>query len=217
MKTFLIIFIIVSSALSAIFLNTQESLQDKPIKQTKSQPQTLKSQVNENLNLVRSISKEGNLTQALLFQTSSSQIQKILQDKNKISDKFIHKYEQVQQTVNALAQNIALNHPKLSINIQTMNQKQTKFDKKIKSIGLAELKKSWTDAKKAYQYYLRNPNDNTYKKYEKNYTTSKAIITELYLDDEDEEYLFDYLAKQYFVRLDIQVSYGYGSSSYKII
>ena len=195
MKTFFIVLILISSALAAIFMNI-ESPQEKIQKNvSEKESSTLQARINQNLSLMRRITKEADIKQSYLFKLNSDFLMQALEGKPFLSKEFIGEYEELNNIVNQTAQSIQTNTPHLYQDIHIMEAHIEKFDKKIKSIGLSELKINWYAMQKSYRQFLREPNVHELKNYQSKLIQTKKIITELYLDDEDETYLFEFLAR----------------------
>jgi len=77
------------------------------------------------------------------------------------------------------------------------------FNRRMGSIGLRELLHSWRELSRIKGRFVKRPDARLVKAFEKEWTNITVTITELYLDEEMEQPLFDYLDayKAYFNEL----------------
>ena len=77
------------------------------------------------------------------------------------------------------------------------------FNRRMGSIGLRELLHSWRELSRIKGRFVKRPDAKLVKAFEKEWTNISVTITELYLDEEMEQPLFDYLEayKAYFNEL----------------
>lgn len=77
------------------------------------------------------------------------------------------------------------------------------FNKRLSSIGLSELLREWHALSRIKSTFVKKPNAKLEKAFEQKWTSVVVTITELYLDEEMEEPLFEYLEryKSYFYKM----------------
>ena len=77
------------------------------------------------------------------------------------------------------------------------------FNRRMGSIGLGELLRSWRELSRIKGRFVKRPDAKLVKAFEKEWTNISVTITELYLDEEMEQPLFEYLDayKAYFNEL----------------
>lgn len=192
MKIFVVILILVTSALAALFFTLDKPNEHKSPLQSPVQ-KTLYSKINDNFNLVRRISKEGDISEIRSFKTDSVRLLSEIKRKSLFSEKFVQDYAKLHSITNDTAHSIRVHDDMLYTHMLKTKDRRQNFEKKIKSIGLGELNKSWRITQKLFHQFHRKPSEEKYLTYLKHLEETKNIITELYLDDDQEEYLYSYL------------------------
>ncbi len=193
MKIFLIIFAFISSAVAAIVFNMQLLQEIKQENVSKKELVNIADRVHENLSLMRAITKEADIQDLHKFQLQSDSLLQEIKDRPLISDAFKQDYSKLYTIVNQTALAIQKKHPDLFQKRIRIKEQAETFDKKLKSIGLPELKTSWHEMQKLYHQFMREPYAEVFKSYQLKRDQIKLIITELYLDDPDEAQLFSFL------------------------
>lgn len=196
MKIFLIILILVTSALATLFFTLDKPNEHKSPLQAPVQ-KSLYSKINDNFNLARRISKEGDISEIRSFKTDSVRLLSEIRRKSIFSEKFVQDYAKLHSIVNDTAYSIRLHDDILYTHMLKTKDRMQNFEKKIKSIGLSELNKSWRITQKLFHQFHRKPSEEKFLTYLKHLQETTNIITELYLDDEQEEYLYSYLKEHH--------------------
>jgi hypothetical protein len=190
MKPFVILLSILSASLFAAFLMIDNPKQTADTSANK-QIETLDKSIDNNLGLIRRITKEADMRQVKLFQDSYAYLLDQMKMNANYDKSFVNNYAMLNDIVNDTIHCIQTGRSSISEQIQKTKKETQRFEKKIKSIGLAELNNSWHAMQKYNHQFLREPSNAKFQEYQENVNLSKNIITELYL--EDEEYLFEYL------------------------
>ncbi len=192
MKTLVIILVLVTSALAALFFTLDTPTEEKAPSYAPKQ-KLLYSKIDDNFDLVRRISKEGDISEAKNFKRDSLRLINEIKRKSLFSEKFVQDYTRLHFIINDTAHAIHEHDDVLYMHLLKTKDRMENFEKKLKSIGLGELNKNWRITQKLFHQFHRKPSDEKYKKYLQHLDMTKTIITELYLDDDQEEYLFSYL------------------------
>lgn len=193
MKIFLIIFAFISSAVAAIVFNMQLLQEIEQENVPKKEFVHITDRIHQNLSLMRSITKEADVQDIHRFQLHSESLLKEIDGLSAISDEFKQDYTKLYAIVNQTALSIQKKYPDLSQKRIRVKEEAKIFDKKLKSIGLPELKTSWYEMQKLYHQFMREPYAEVFKNYRLKRDQTKLMITELYLDDPDEAQLFSFL------------------------
>lgn len=196
MKTFIVILIFVTSALAALLFTLDIPKTDVSPAKTPVQ-NSLYFKINETFSLVRRISKEGDISQIRSFKAESLQLISEIERKSLFSKEFVQDYTRLISIINDTAQSIHEHDDVLYTHLLKTKDRMQNFEKKIKSIGLSELNKSWRLTQKLFHDFHRDPREEKFQTYLKQYQEMKTIITELYLDDDKEAYLFSYLEEHH--------------------
>jgi hypothetical protein len=192
MKPFVILLIMLSASLFATLLMIKSPKQTTNTSIDK-QEETFDKSIDNNLGLIRRITKEADMNQVKLFQKNSIYLLDHMNMNRNYDKNFVDNYAMLNEIVNDTIRCIQTSRTSISAQILKTKKESRHFKKKIKSIGLAELNNSWHDMQKNNHQFLREPSNEKFQEYEENFNRAKTIITELYLEDEDEEYLFAYL------------------------
>jgi len=192
MKPFVILLSILSASLFAAFLMIDSPKQTADTSADK-QIETLDKSIDNNLGLIRRITKEADMKQVKLFQNNSAYLLDQMKMNANYDKNFVNNYAMLNDIVNDTIHCMQTGKSSISEQIKKTKKETQRFEKKIKSIGLAELNNSWHAMQKHNHQFLREPSNAKFQEYQENVNLSKNIITELYLEDEDEEYLFAYL------------------------
>lgn len=193
MKIFLIIFAFISSAVAAIVFNMQLLQEIEQENVSKNEFVHITDRIHQNLSLMRAIVKEADVKDIHRFQLHSESLLQEIDGMSAISDEFKQDYSKLYTIVNQTALSIQKKNPDLSQKRIRVKEQTETFDKKLKSIGLPELKTSWYEMQKLYRQFMREPYDEVFKSYQLKRDQTKLMITELYLDDPDEAQLFSFL------------------------
>jgi len=196
MKTFVVILALVTSALAALFFTLDTPTQDKSPLHAPVQS-SLYSKINDNFDLVRRITKEGDISEANNFKADSLRLINEIKRKSLFSKKFVRDYTRLHFIINDTARAIRRHDNILYTHLLKTKDRMKNFEKKLKSIGLSELNKNWRLTQKVFHQFHRHPSEEKLKAYYQHLEVTKTIITELYLDDDQEEYLFAYLDEHY--------------------
>lgn len=193
MKIFLIIFVFISSAVAAIVFNMQllQEVEQKNV--SEKEFVNISDRIHQNLSLMRSITKEADIRNINEFQLDSASLLQEINGLSAISDAFKQDYSKLYTIVNQTAFIIQKKYPDLFQKRIRVKEQTAAFDKKLKSIGLSELKTSWHEMQKLYHQFMREPNAEVFKNYRLKRDQTKLMITELYLNDPDEAQLFSFL------------------------
>lgn len=208
MKMFLIVLILVSSTAAALFFSLQLIQESPQEKSSKEASDTLAERIHENFSRMRRITKEADIQDLSLFLQNSSRLLKEIESREPLCEEFKKEYSKLFDIVNQTALSIQSKQPALSQKLQRMKAQFERFDRKIKSIGLPELKTNWYEMQKLYRQFMREPSVQTFQSYRLRHVQAKSMITELYLDDADEEQLFAFLDHHYDVLSDFQLLYN---------
>lgn len=117
-------------------------------------------------------------------------------EKEKLSSDINSYFELVNQSVFALQKKA----PNLNRQYKNILNGLQKFNKSISSIGLYQLSSEWLKLSKIKNDFVNKPSIKLKKDFENSYNSVIVIITELYLDSDMEDPMFDYLReyKTYF-------------------
>lgn len=190
MKMFFIILILITSVLTSILLAINSPIENRSTQEFLPD-QSLDKLIHKDLEQVRRITKDGDIS---AFDISSiKNLQKKIIDQPLISESFLKDYSNLNDIIQDTVSSIRDSEPRLSKQISKAKENTLKFQKKLKSIGLSELNISWRSNQKIYRNFLRRPEDKLYKNFQSNIREMKLIISELYLEDDDEAYLFSIL------------------------
>jgi hypothetical protein len=99
------------------------------------------------------------------------------------------------QLVTAVTKELQLNAPKLNEHYNGIVGGVDTFNKKLASIGLRELLRSWKDLTRIKHRFVKKPDAKLAKAFEKAWNNVSITITELYLDEEMEEPLLNFLER----------------------
>ncbi|MDD2905776.1 MAG: hypothetical protein WBK95_06305 [Sulfurimonas sp.] len=115
--------------------------------------------------------------------------------------------------INNISSKLQEKAPKLQEHQKTLIDNLHGTDKRISAIGLSELSQNWYEIKNINNNFIRNPNAKLEEAFHTRLTAMTTIITELYLDEQQEKPLFQYLSEyeNYFKEL----SAAYSSAEYK--
>jgi hypothetical protein len=192
MKPFVILLSVISTSFFAAFLmigfpqQTADATADNHL-------ETLDKSIDDNLGLIRRITKEADMDQVKRFQENSAYLLEHMKMNRDYDKSFVDNYALLNDIVNDAIHCMQTEQSSIHTQILKTKKETQKFEKKIKSIGLAELNNSWHAMQKNRHQFLREPSNTKFQEYQANFSHSKGIIAELYLDDEDEAYLFAYL------------------------
>jgi hypothetical protein len=111
--------------------------------------------------------------------------------------------EQYGDLVKNLGSSLQKNAPQLKAHHAEILQRLGWFNRKLASIGLAELLKEWRELSRIKNRFVKKPSRRLAERFGQTWTSVTIMITELYLDEEMEEPLFEYLEryKSYFAEL----------------
>lgn len=114
--------------------------------------------------------------------------------------------------VNVIADSLQKEAPTLNSHYSETINKLEIFNKKISNIGFYTLTNRWRELSSIKNDFVKKPNPTLEKKFENVWNEMTITITELYLDDEAEKFLFDYMNhyKLYFK----EISQAYKRASY---
>jgi hypothetical protein len=191
-KTFVFLLSLVSASLFAAIMMVDKQEQTTGISD-KVQVETLDKSIDNNLGLIRRITKEADMQQVKVFQDNAAYLLEQMKSDTRFDRTFVENYAMLNDIVNDTIHSIQAGRTEISIQILKTKKETQRFEKKLKSIGLAELNSSWHAMQKNNHQFLREPSNAKFEAYKQNVSRSKNIIAELYLDDEDEAYLFAYL------------------------
>ncbi len=181
-----------SASLFAAFLMINSPKQTAVIS-SNTKTHTLDKSIDNNLALIRRITKEAAMDQVKLFQDNSAYLLDQMRAERSYDKKFVDNYAMLNSIVNDTIHYMQTDRSNIAMQILAIKQETLHFEKKVKSIGLAELNNSLHAMQKNNHQFLRAPSEAKFQQYRKDLSHAKSIITELYLKDEDEEYLFTYL------------------------
>lgn len=117
------------------------------------------------------------------------------------------------ELINDISAKLQEKAPMLQERDQTVIEGLDGFNKKISAIGLSELSQNWYKLSSIKNNFIKNPSTKLEQEFTARLSVITTIITELYLDEEQEEALFWYLKeyKNYFQDL----SSAYSMAEYK--
>ncbi|DAB30478.1 MAG TPA: hypothetical protein CFH84_03800 [Sulfurimonas sp. UBA12504] len=117
------------------------------------------------------------------------------------------------ELINNISSKLQEKAPKLQEHHKTVIESSHNIDKRIAAIGLSELSQNWYEINNIKNNFIRNPNEKLEEAFHTRLTAMTTIITELYLNEEQEKPLFQYLNgyENYFKEL----SAAYSSAEYK--
>jgi len=112
----------------------------------------------------------------------------------------IRKHSELVEGIGTVLQRQA---PDLNLEYNKVIDGLESFNKKLAGIGLAELLKDWRALSQIKNRFVKQPDASLEKAFEQKWTSVVVTITELYLDEEIETPLFEYLEgyKAYFKKL----------------
>lgn len=194
MKVFFILLILITSVLSALFLNLNHNELETAtdVSQTRF---SLKDKFNDNFSIIKYITKDAEIQKASKFEFDSFNLIQKVKENSQIPQDFIQDYDELTSIINKTSRSIKTKKPTLSREIVEMDESLETYNNKIKSIGLIELSQNWRDMQKLYKKILRQPYESDFREYELKNAQAKQIITELYLEDNEERYLFSFIEK----------------------
>ncbi|MBU1658198.1 hypothetical protein KKG72_03995 [bacterium] len=107
--------------------------------------------------------------------------------------------------INQITQTLKNKAPNLKMNYGNTLEGLQKFNKKIASIGLSELTTQWIELSRIKNHFVKKPNAKLEKEFDNKWNAVVVTITELYLDEEIENPLFNYLNsyKSYFKEISL--------------
>jgi len=117
-----------------------------------------------------------------------------------------------EQTVRLIGGKLKQSAPELHQHHRQVIGGLSEFNRRMGSIGLGELLRSWRELSRIKGRFVKEPDAKLVKAFDEEWTNVTVTITELYLDDDMEKPLFDYLNayKAYFNEL----SGAYRSAGY---
>lgn len=154
---------------------------------------TLDKGIDNNLGLIRRITKEADMNQVKLYQDNAAYLLEQIKTDRSYDKNFVDNYAMLNSIINDTIHYMQTDRSDIAMQLLTIKKETLRFEKKIKSIGLAELNSSLHAMQKNNHQFLREPSQAKFQQYTQNLNRAKEIITELYLEDEDEGYLFTYL------------------------
>lgn len=199
MKKFIIIVVLLSLALAAVFFTlTPPQQNSSPINSVK-ESDSFAQKINQHLKLIHRITKNSDLQDSELFRHDCAHLMKEVRDRPLLSKNIEKEYSALIKIVDKTISSIEIKRPHLRNQIECMEDNLKTFNKKIKSIALFKLQNNCTKIQKKYYHYLRQPYEDAFQSYKQIFIDTKQIITELYLDEDDEDVLFAFLDQQYVV------------------
>lgn len=114
--------------------------------------------------------------------------------------------------LNAIIDNLQQKAPDLQQHYQSNIKDLKKFNLRINSIGLYQLSTEWLELSRIKHSFVKKPSNALERKFNDKWNSVVITITELYLDEEMEEPMFEYLNhyKAYFTQLNL----AYKSAEY---
>jgi hypothetical protein len=101
--------------------------------------------------------------------------------------------QEYEKLVSRIGTQLKLKAPELNTHYKQVLSGLPNFNKKLGSIGLRELLHSWRELSRIKSRFVKRPSNKLVRAFEKEWTNVTVTITELYLDEEMEQPLFDYL------------------------
>jgi len=204
MKIFAMLSLLVSSLIAAAYFFVDAV--DPSNKLQTSQPLQVfdyRKSFQNSTHYMNAITKRGDIDQIILFKSTVDTLEealKKLHDKDVDTLSIIEDINRYEKTVLELSALIKNQTPLLQQKYQTSKTSLAFFNKKLNSIGLHELSTAWMELSKIKHDYMRSPNCYYEQAFNEKWMYITVLITELYLDDEMEAPLFDYLEvyKNYF-------------------
>ncbi len=182
---------------------------------TNSNSRIIHKQYHDNVNSANDIIKRGEYKKINQYKSSVSDIISQInaldiesKSKKKLQDDIVS-YSKLIDTISTKLEKKA---PNMSEHYQKVIEGLQHFNSKLSSIGLSELLTQWRELSRLKNHFVRNPNSSYRKKFDAKWTGIIITITELYLDEDDEKELFDYLKnyKLYFHEInEAYLSVGY--------
>lgn len=169
--------------------NNSQTIENQQI----ASPEKLFSQSNH---IIWQMVREGNVSESSGFNQKMSQLKKSMDDYNskgfevKELSKMLELYH---QDGSKLADVCFLKEEQLQRYYEYEQKHEQQFILSLEQIGLPELMNSYKELEKIRQEYYKNPAEELLAGYKKLYSDLYGIITELYLDSDIEDPLFDYL------------------------
>jgi len=165
----------------------------------------------QNVNDTNSIIWRGEYGKIPLYKASVSSITKKIQDL-KIAQEKKQELTTNLQNYTAIVDTIAINlqkeAPQLKSHYENSIANLDAFNKKISSIGLYALISRWRELSSIKNSFVKKPNPALEKKFDNIHNEIVVTITELYLDDEAESFLLDYLENYKLYFKEITVAYA---------
>ncbi|MBU0720030.1 hypothetical protein KJ877_01670 [bacterium] len=211
MKIIILSVILITGLYASIFgANTQEAKNDTN--------KEIHDVFRQNVSDANAIIKRGDYAKITRYKEESltimAQIEHLdIPDEHKLElKKDLSKYSQL---INKISSKLQTQAPKLNQHYTDVVGNIATFNKKLSSIGLSELLSSWYNLSKAKNRYVKKPSKKLEKEFDKQWTSVITTISELYLDEEMEEPLFEFLHnyKAYFKEITI----AYNSVTYSDI
>lgn len=158
--------------------------------------QSIKELFRQNVRSANGVIKRGEYDGMVLFSDGIGTLQKELKQ---IDDpalpikELTQDIEAYSQLVSALSGELQKNAPKMHEHYSSIVGGVDTFNRKLASIGLRELLRSWKELTRIKHRFVKKPSAKLAKAFNKAWDNVSITITELYLDEEMEEPLFDFL------------------------
>jgi hypothetical protein len=210
MKIVIVSFLVSASLFAGLF-----SSNDDDLRQLQKNNEKIHQQFRQNVNDANAIIKRGEYS---IMNEHKSNILNIItridtlsipkEDKKTLQNDMTH----YAVLVDDISVKLQSNAPKLNQHYSALIANLKSFNSKLASIGLSELLNDWHEISRIKNRYVKKPSKKHEKEFSNKWTSMVITITELYLDEEDEEALFAYLEnyKAYFQ----EISAAYSSVGY---
>jgi hypothetical protein len=168
--------------------------------------QELQEEFRRNVGDANAIVKRGEYDRLGRYESELSRIMRRVPALNLPRDEKAALQEDLEQygtLVKSIGTSLRENAPQLKAHHAEILRRLGWFNKKLGSIGLAELLKEWRELSRIKNRFVKKPSRSLAEQFGQTWTSVTIMITELYLDEEMEEPLFDYLEryKAYFSEL----------------
>jgi len=194
------------------------SSDDKQDKQVDAQNKEIQDKFRQNVSDANAIIKRGEYKKINQYASNSTLIIEHIEELDISLDekqKLIKDIKTYSQLINDISIKLQKKSPKLNTHYTETISKLEFFNSKLSSIGLSQLLSNWRDLSRIKNRFVKKPSESLEKEFDDKWSAIVVTITELYLDDDMQEPLLDYLEsyKAYFK----EIKAAYASVSYKNI
>lgn len=204
MKIFLSLTLLISSLVAAAYFFVEAVDQSEYIYDVnRGEAFDFKTHFQENSRYMSAISKRGDIKKVQDFKNNIAELEyqlMVLQERDIDTKILLKNIDTYKATLFKISDAIETDTPLINEEYLQLKNSLAFFNKKLSSIGLQELTTAWMELSKLKQDYMRSPNQNLENTFGEKWVYMNVLITELYLDEEMEAPLIEYLEvyKAYF-------------------